>query len=192
MDGVVVGMVTVRVPIEFIPNQIIISDPLPRATALLSSRSLKSVAVDISLQVPVPKGRLDAQICMVIEDKEDQEDMCLAFFNESKGRWFCQDSDLQRGSKIGDKTTLCGGSDHFTNFAVLLVGQNQGSSYNYFTGTWRGDVGIAGGLLVVLLLIGVVVIGLSYIPAFRKLYYGAEGARVHSVRDESRTISEAP
>ena len=62
--------------------------------------------------------------------------MCLGFLNErvSPAKWECQDESLQ----IDQEGSLCGKTNHFTNFAVLLDsnagrgGNGPNSSYNIY------------------------------------------------------------
>ena len=48
------------------------------------------------------------------------ERVCLSFFNERKAKWECEDECLTTTDNAGD--TVCGQTDHLTNFALLLMG----------------------------------------------------------------------
>jgi len=63
------------------------------------------------------------------------------------------------------KKKVCGNTDHFTNFAILLTGgrNGSGSSQDYFTGDWRGDAAVAGGVALFIFIIGSIVISIGIV-----------------------------
>ena len=98
--------------------------------------------------------------------------MCLAFYDRPTGQWICQDRSVRRETDIFGILYLCGLTNHFTNFAVLLVGNQNGNGSSdddqlYFTGDWRGDVSVAGGIALILLIVGAIIISVATI---RKKY----------------------
>ena len=148
--------------------------------------------MDISLSVPLTQGKVSADICLRVDPKDNKDDLCLGFYDEDKKEWICEDECLER-NPAGGKNELCGRTDHFTNFAVLLVG-GRGVNGNkcgssgafYITGEWRGDAGLVGGIVLVFILAAFVIILLSYVPALRPYYLGAEGNRMNQARRVSR------
>ena len=138
----------------------------------------------------LPEGSFRAQICLEVTTKksgESKSDLCLGFFDEQKDQWVCQDSCLKKNSSSSGKETLCGTTDHFTSFAILLVGGSvKGDKCNeglrYVTGSWEGDSGLVGALIFLMLIIALIIVGLSYVPFLRKVFYGEEGARVRETR----------
>jgi len=62
------------------------------------------------------------QICFAnssaIKAAVENNDACLGFFDEHDKQWRCEDTCVE----VNDKGQVCGSTDHFTNFAVLLSG----------------------------------------------------------------------
>ena len=75
-----------------------------------------SVVVDVTListdGTAVRKFDEDIEICL--ETDEDRDDVCLGFLDDD-GRWECEDYCLDDSDG-----SLCGKTDHLTNFALLL------------------------------------------------------------------------
>jgi hypothetical protein len=148
--------------------------------------------LEVTFLNQLPEGSFRAQICLEVTTKksgESKSDLCLGFFDEEEDRWVCQDSCLKRNSSSSSsgKETLCGTTDHFTSFAILLVGGSvKGDKCNeelrYVTGSWKGDSGLVGALILLMLIIALILVGLSYVPFLRKVFYGEEGARVRDTR----------
>lgn len=61
------------------------------------------------------------QICFrgTLTDDQMNNTACLGFYNEMSGTWECQDECLTQSTD-----TVCGKTDHFTSFAILLTGRN--------------------------------------------------------------------
>lgn len=57
----------------------------------------------------------DAEICFSVKNDEARSKQCLGYFDEDRNRWVCEDPCLKENNGL-----LCGKSDHFTNFAILL------------------------------------------------------------------------
>jgi len=189
-------------------NGIIVSTP--NELDLFEIRDeVRSKVVDISLFVPLPKGSFKAEICLETElrERESKDDLCLGFFNEQKGRWECEDECLKKDANRNSqsdkepdsdrdgaskrKQTLCGKTDHFTVFSILLSGGSvKGSKCgdtrsNYVTGTWEGDSALVGSLIGAMILIVFVVVILSYLPAVKVFIFGKEGIRIRKIRGNS-------
>lgn len=103
---------------------------------------------------------------------EEKEKLCLGFFNEQKEKWECEDWTLRRNETEGIGMFLCGKTNHFTSFAILFSGgRNDGdesSGYGYFTGDWKGDVGVSAFFALVLLMIGAIIIAVAVIRKARQ------------------------
>lgn len=61
------------------------------------------------------------RICLR-EEKHDGN-TCLGFFDETRGRWKCEEDCLER-----ENGNYCGETDHLTNFALLLGGNGGGGA----------------------------------------------------------------
>ncbi len=189
------GSVVVQLPPRSPPNVIIITKPDP-STFPSGQDEIRSTVVDVSLANPLPDGSFNAEICLEVErtDGESKDDLCLGFFNEEKRRWECQDSCLERNNTARGREVLCGKTDHFTSFAILLAGGSVegsgcgGDSYLYVTGTWKGDSGLVGALILLMIVIGVILIGLSQIKALNLVFYGKEGTRIRNIRDQEKNF----
>ena len=72
----------------------------------------------------------EVEICFTAEALENLEDGCLGFVNE-QGEWECEDSCLKSNSD----GQVCGSTDHFTNFAILLTSETGGNTCSEFSDT---------------------------------------------------------
>ena len=70
--------------------------------------------------------QLDAPltVCLALASKiKKGERVCLSYYDEQRGKWRCEDKCLTtNGTKRED--TLCGQTDHLTNFALLFFGNS--------------------------------------------------------------------
>jgi hypothetical protein len=185
------GSVSIKLPSDQTTNQLIVKQPSSSTQSSISKDQLRSVIIDVSLAQDLPKGSMKAQICLEYTNQQNGEsdkDLCLGYFDEQKKEWICEDSCLKRNKTSNAKDSLCGNTDHFTSFAILLVGGSvKGSKCGevnqaYVTGSWRGDAGLVGAVVVLVLVIAFLILALSYIPALDKVFYGREGARVRENR----------
>jgi hypothetical protein len=94
-----------------------------------------------------------------------------------------------------ENSMLCGRTNHFTNFAILLGGNNNAALFSndvcsnaYVTGSFYGDLAttlsVAG--FVMLLAIATILI-LGYTTFGNKVLYGPEGMRVRNLRTHSQS-----
>lgn len=178
-NGVLVGRV-------LLPNN------LPRNTlAVISSpdnvpdSDIASAVFDITLldesgnevQLTEP-----AEVCFVV-DEQYSEDSCLGFIDTSvfPSRWVCEDKCLK---KKDDQ--VCGKTDHFTSFAVLLGSFNADCGANdnimMFDATWKDSLLIAITAIVVVFTLIVIALLLAYTKPGQRLLLGSEGVRVHQLR----------
>jgi len=84
------------------------------------------------------KFEQDAEICITVPGTVDTSKACLGYLDEAKSpaQWRCEDACLSKKDK-GGATQLCGSTNHFTNFAILLGGGSGASdkcSDAYITG----------------------------------------------------------
>ena len=96
-----------------------------------------SAVVDISYADP--SIHVNAEICLYVRETVDKDHACLGFVDRY-GQWRCQDSCLKDGSEKG---FVCGVSDHFTHFGVLLGAGIEGACGGndaLITGSWWGDI----------------------------------------------------
>lgn len=66
------------------------------------------------------------ELCVRVPTDTDAGGACLAYFDDGNGTWKCQDECLKGASDGG--SFLCGKTDHFTSFAVLLGGSGASST----------------------------------------------------------------
>ena len=154
-----------RLPADSPPNSVIVSPPDTGIESSLDPNSLRSPIVNINLSSPLPKGDFSALICLTLNERDDNiDDLCLGYYDEDQDEWICEDSCLQETSNQG-RIEACGETDHFTNFAILLVGGGgvngdpcASSGDFYFTGDWRGDAAVAGGVALIILFLCVSIV----------------------------------
>eukprot|EP01094_Clydonella_sp_ATCC50884_P003899 TRINITY_DN13003_c0_g1_i1.p1 TRINITY_DN13003_c0_g1~~TRINITY_DN13003_c0_g1_i1.p1 ORF type:complete len:757 (-),score=152.92 TRINITY_DN13003_c0_g1_i1:123-2141(-) len=139
-----------------------------------------SAILDLSLRrdMEVVQLRDDVELCFDVSDTET-DNRCLGYFDEEARTWRCEDRCLSE-----QDGQLCGDTDHFSNWAVLIAGGAGGSDdpcseeNPYFTGSALWD-----GLTVAFVFLGilslcVIVLVISFVPSVREFLYGPEGARI--------------
>ena len=170
---------------------ILIRQPSPELLAIVPSQPVLSSILDISL---APGSNVDElTICLPMTKDTDKDKACLGFIDEAERPpiWKCQDRCL----KQNDNGLLCGKTDHFTNFAILLAGNGAGGCDDdgaYITGSLTGDLILvscfAGSCILFCLFIALFT---SIFPSCGKLFYGKEGHRIRTLRKQVDT-DEAP
>lgn len=163
----------------------ILFEPLPTVGVTFGSDVLSLTILDPELGVVQPGS--DVQICFNSEGVPDKDKACLGFFDEAADKWRCEDECLKKRSN-----EVCGKTDHFTNFAILLTGSAAsgcGAEDNglIFDEIWQD-------ILLVLVVVSVVVsacvcvclVGM-FVPGAQRLVYGEEGYRVHRMRSRQST-----
>jgi hypothetical protein len=98
---------------------------------------LGSVALEVSLTDGSTQLTQPATLCFTSDKSTDYGSACLGYINKD-GVWACQDKCLDQSKS----TLICGKTDHFTSFAVLLSGGEYGCD-TFITGTWQGDFALA-------------------------------------------------
>jgi len=114
--------------------------------------------------------------------------------NPNPPRWVCQDPCLSEN----DDGLLCGKTDHFTNFALLLQGNGRGGSSacdstidEWLTGVWYGDLILILLCVLVMVGIGIFIISISYWTPAKRIFYGEEGSRILHLRSMSSSSTPA-
>lgn len=159
---------------------------ITNGTASAQNEELLSTVVDLSLfdsnGNPIQPNST-VRICFEVNKNEKEENLCLASYKEDQSKWECDDKCLKRNND----DLLCGDVDHFTNFAVLLTGDNGddacGDNYLYITGSSEGDL-----ILILVLLAScccfVILLGAcSKRRPFRDIFYSQEALQVSNLRN---------
>ena len=158
-----------------------------------SSDSLMNNAVvsDLAFDISLAQGNfpVSVEFCIPVEREVEKEDACLGFWDDSKSppEWHCEDRCLKKKNE----RTLCGKTEHFTNFAILLSGIDDpcDDDDNYVTGSLTGD------MLLIWLLIGLFIFIWALLVIFcrhktlRSFFIGGEAERIMTLRRESRSHS---
>jgi hypothetical protein len=111
---------------------------------------------------------------------------CLSFLNDFN-KWECIDDNLK-----SDNNLLCGKTNHFTNFAILLNGNTEkcNSSENYITGNLIYDLIIILSIICIIIILSlIIIITFSHFYPFKKILYGKEGWRIINLRNSQRRHS---
>ena len=110
------------------------------------------------------------------------ENACLAFYESVDDHWKCEDDCLkQKGN------TVCGKTEHFTNFAILLGGNGGGGCEDdgdFILKNEKEDGILIAAVVAGLwscLMCGVMV--LLFTKAGRRMLYGLEGTRIRNLRE---------
>jgi hypothetical protein len=197
-NGQPVGQVVINLPGSGTGTVSVVIQPVnPDVMRVVDNSAVRSVPVDISLDQAVPA--FEAKICLQTDKGgRSRKDFCLGYIaNENefahtnlRPKWHCEDSCLEEN---GDQ--LCGYTDHFTSFAILLSTSNSvvsgggcGSKLktNYITGSQNGDIALTVSVIAFVFLIAVLVfVMFSYIPILRKLALGPEGYRIYRLTHQS-------
>ena len=117
-------------PISPSGTKIIVSNPNVEVIQQSNTQDVKSIILDIKLDDNSTQLGGDVEICIQpIQSNSNIKDLCLGFLDESSKppKWECEDNNLKKKSS----GLLCGKTNHFTNFAILLAGTpNSSNDYN--------------------------------------------------------------
>ena len=108
----------------------------------ITNRNNQQALVSAILNITLLDGqrnsitRLDSPltICLALTEEQKGKIVCLSYYDERKAKWICEDECLTtftaqstNATKGRDKgeTLLCGQTDHLTNFALLLIGNEE-------------------------------------------------------------------
>ena len=170
---------------------IIVTETDPNSLIFSDNSDVVSDVFDVSLANPNAILGGDVEICLKAKTK--REDLCLGYLDESKSppKWECEDRCLQ----IDDNGLICGETDHFTNFALLLDGNGSGSSDcgddfdGWITNSWVGDFILILSCFAFCIVIGLIIVILgTLVPTFNQFIYGNEGHRIQKSRRASSLV----
>ena len=152
----------------------------PSSEKILNNK-LASNAIDVSIM----EGNFPSsvELCFPRPKNTNTDNACLAFWDDSKSPplWRCQDKCLKTKSN-----NLCGKTDHFTNFAILLAGlppdECDDSGGYYVTGSLKGDMLLIWLLIGFFVLVWAVLYFLCSYSKVRVYFVGHETHRIRSLR----------
>jgi len=154
-----------------------------------SNGIIGSVIVDLTILDEIgnskqPQGNVE--ICFKQNRNGNEDDTCIAVFNEDNNRWECEDSCVERN----DDGLLCGNVDHFSNFALLLNPSGTGgcgsSDWNGITNyEWLDYVIIGCVTLFVCFLVCIIILLGFVIPQI----HGEEYMRIKRLRTQETRIT---
>merc|ERR1712137_1106909 len=112
---------------------------------------------------------------------------CLGYLDETLNppEWTCEDPCVEERDGF-----LCGVTNHFTNFALLLEGEVNGKSGgcssfsgDFITGSYIGDLLLSMAFVILAIIVVLFVwTCLTHFPPLQKFVFGKEGARIKHVR----------
>ena len=155
------------------------------------SSVINVIAVDSNGNEIVFSG--NAEICLSVDEDILTNESCLGFLDETKNppRWVCEDPCLRSSE---NKNEVCGTTNHFTSFAILLQGGgsndpcgSDGDNY-IFNEAWQDTVFLACFTLVMLCILIVPLFFITRTKFGRRLIYGQEAERIYRVRQSRQTI----
>ena len=167
---------------------IIVTEADPYSLIFSDNSDVVSDIFDVSLANPNAVLGGDVEICLKAKTK--RENLCLGYLDESKSppKWECEDRCLQ----IDDNGLICGETDHFTNFALLLDGNGSGSFDcgddvdGWITNSWVGDFILIISCFAFCIVLGLIIVILgTLVPTFNQFIYGNEGHRIQKTRHAS-------
>lgn len=172
-------------------SNLIITSPLHVGDIPNLDRVSNSIIVSLTLvdqfgNLLQPNG--DVEICFYIDQNENRnyDNDCLGYLDESTKppSWKCEDQCL---TKNDDKNKICGDTDHFTNFALLLNGASSSVSCsnenNYiFDASWKDGVLIGSVAFFIIAMLLIIAFLFSVTPQGKKVLLGDEGYRIYKVR----------
>ena len=168
-----------------------ISPPQADVIQYTNISQIASPVVDISLV----SGKFPDKVTICFSKSERVEkisDTCLGYLDESvfPPEWVCQDRCL----KEKENRLLCGDTNHFTNFAILLGGDNGSHCSNdsqYITGSWSGDIILIAVLIGSLCLLCFLIFLLSiFCSPCKRLIYGRKTYIQKSLQKNSQSEVE--
>lgn len=163
------------------------------APTSVSNSAFRSVIADID----VPYSGNEVELCFwtALGSGEDINDASLVYYDESEDCFEVEDDSLEeRDTRVRngvEEVLLCGTTDHFTTFGVLLGGEDElGSGTNGICGSVNGGntviIILSGAIAGTFLIIIIVVIILTlFVANFRYLMLGSEAQRVEKLRMQS-------
>lgn len=89
----------------------------------ISNQQINALSLIVSLELLDGSGYYynsfddPIEICFSVPSGDTNGQECLAYYDEAKGEWICEDACVKVKNGL-----VCGTTDHFTNFAILLDG----------------------------------------------------------------------
>ena len=177
------GNTVVTVEFENIGNSGLVLNAAPaQSGGELGSQAIESGVVALVLTDQFgtdTQPTKEVEICIMQSGDIDVDKACLGYLNEDSivPRWECEDESLKKKD-----TFLCGTTDHFTNFAILLDSSNGGGSdsESYEIFIWLSIALIV--LSICTFVVAVVIIESRYMLKARKM-----NSKLESLRQSSGT-----
>ena len=161
---------------EFVPQEQVVQTPI--VTLIL----LDALGNEVQ-----PEN--EVEICFAVPTSFNKDENCLGFINEEffPPKWECQDRCLNDGSS----NLICGKTDHFTSFALLLTGDNGDQCTSkfdlIFDEKWKDGVLIGSFSAAFLLCLFAVCLFLAFTPIGGRILRGEEGTRIHKLRSQANS-----
>jgi len=184
------GELLVQVPFASDNGQpIVMNQPDPELISSSDTSDIVSFIVDIHFEFPGATMEGDVKVCIRPDPNiPPKKDICLGFLDTSfdPPEWSCSAVCLE---KEGD--LLCGYTDHFTNFALLLGANTRGGGSSdcdlnndfFVTGSPSNDVILLTSCGVFMCFISACFLFCSdYFTPLSKLVYGEDGYRIRRLR----------
>ena len=174
------------------PAEVTIKLPAEIFSSLIEQQRRSSDVLDISIVQEGSSKEKKFEICFPVDETFDSKS-CLGYIDETRDppEWRCED----RCVKKNNDGLVCGKTNHFTNFAILLSGVEGGcdESEDYVTGSYYGDLIMVACFVGVMILICCIVIGIAtFSNRISRAVYGDEGHRIRTLRkarDETNRVT---
>jgi hypothetical protein len=121
--------------------------------------------------------------------EEDEDNYCLAFYDELEAKWVCVDKCLEfQRDQNGSITNVTGSTPHFTPFSMLLGGSDAACPDERRKLLNQIISPIAIGVVVTLCILFVV--ATTFVPVLRRSVMGREGDRVKELRKVAKEFKK--
>jgi len=182
------GELLVEIPYSTENNSpIVMNQPDSQLIESSDTSAVVSYIVDIHLEFPGDTMTGEVEICIRPDDLGvDQDEVCLGFLdtNVAPPEWACEAVCLE---KKGD--LLCGKTDHFTNFALLLGMASNAAKEDcnpldiYVMGSIENDLILITSCVAVMCFFGFCCFFIVFnVTPVTKFVYGKEGYRIKRLR----------
>ena len=105
----------------------------------------------------------------------------MGYFDVQTNSWVCQDKCLKPSSNH----FVCGSTNHFTNFGVLLEGSSSGCDPQYIFGKAVYDSILALGIAGIVVCCGIMILAFGSTKIGRRLIAGKEAERIRNTRTKN-------
>ena len=178
-------------PVSPSGTEIIVENPNFDIISQSNTEDIESIILSVRLEDNLTLLGESVEICIKPnQDNADEDDLCLGFLDESlrPPEWICEDSELVE--KFNG--LFCGNTNHFTNFALLLDGGNNGDcddDCDWVTRNSWGDFILIMSCFLFCVLFGIVFILLARLDPAKRFIYGEEGMRISTARSLAKSSS---